>query len=351
MKALLSKILKIDNILIVISLIFFLLSSLLFLKYESWILEPRIFSGVERTKAGTVVGVTKVARRRYAGSMTYFGLSNDKVIYEGDTIFTEKGSRLEVRLTTETKLKLYELTMLIIDREGSNFKIYMTGGEVDGELAENDKVIFDVDQERIEIKGEKGSEFKIKNNKLASSTIESTKGHVFASYKRKEFDLSKENLQLPQPAIENKDFAEAKEQLKASPTVAVSSVQSEEFKITDLPLDLPIPYPPNRQLLLLKKTASLVLVPKRRCEGECELTLLKMGQSVGKWSFKVGTTPATKIMVNLSDLGDYEVQLQEKTEQKSNLKSAVMSVFQLRQFSKSEFENALKQGLSVEVMD
>jgi hypothetical protein len=350
-KALISKILKIDNILIVVSLIFFLLSSLLFSKYESWILEPRIFSGVERTKAGTIVGVNKVARRRYAGSMTYFGLSNDKIIYEGDTLFTEKGSRLEVRLTTETKLKLNELTMLIIDREGSNFKIYMTGGEVDGELAENDKVIFDVDQERIEITGEKGSEFKIKNNKLASSTIEGTKGRVFASYKRKEFDLSRENLQLPQSATESKDSSQSKEQLEASPLASAISVQSEEFKITDLPLDLPIPYPPNRQLLLLKRTASLVLVPKRKCEGECELSLLKMGQSVGKWSFKAGTTPATKIMVNLSDVGDYVVQLQEKTFEKSNSKATVMSVFQLRKFSKSEFENALKQGLSVEVMD
>jgi hypothetical protein len=349
---------KTDHVFSLVMLLMLVSAVLIFYKYETWILEPRIRSEFERQKAGFVLENKNITRRRYAGSMTYFDLKKNNNIYLGDTLFTDRLSSLEIRLGLDTKLRLGEMTMVIVERNGDSFQVYMAGGEVSGELAAKDKLQFDIEQERIELQSDQKSEFRILNTKAANLTLEG-KGKIRASYRLKTFDLDKSKLQVPksevvstEPAEKNQSTKQKESDSKSEELLTLpkaSPIANSILQMKQIPLDMPIPYPADKQVFLIKNRGEVIIVPIAKCISDCEMILTRNGFQVGLWNFKKDETPAAKIILTKLDLGHYKLFLnQNKRESKD---SRYLQEFDIKIFSKFEFESALKNGLSVEVMD
>ncbi len=325
------------------------LTTLMFFKYEKWILEPRITSKLNREKAGSVLSHKNKIKRRYVGSMTFFDIgSGDKVIV-GDTIFTEQNSLLEIKLETGSRIVINEYTMLIIDKDKDNFKIYMSTGDITGELAKNDKIIFDVDHENVEIKGDEGAQFTVKSVNWSNKSFSSLSGKVFASFKSKSYDLSKEKLELPKDPFK-KENAPDKEDfnpndlVNSKPEQTAAPLPTALVKMDDIPADIPFPYPPDKHLFLINKDVELILYPKRICTNDCEIKLKVFSMVINSWKFKKGEMPLVKIVLGLKNTSIYELQLQD-----GNQKLQIH--FDVEGFSKGAFERALQEGYSVEVMN
>jgi hypothetical protein len=337
---------KRDNVFTLVMILLFLVALVLFFQYEGWLLEPRIRESAQREKAG-VATESKNARRRYSGSLTYFDLQKNGSIFVGDTIFTNRQARVELHLTDDSKIRLGELTLVIIDKDKDHFRIFLAAGEISGELAANSKIEFNVEDERIELSAEKRAEFKIQNTKMGETKLEGGKGKIKANFRLKELELG--NEEKKSEVVNSGTSAVDVPPPKPTPTLAPTGrpVAGALVELNELPLDLPIPSPPERHVFLIKEKGDVIIVPAKKCEVDCEIFLRRDGFQVGFWKFKKGQTPVVRVFFAKSDYGQYQVVLSES----ETFKEILTSQFELRVFSKFEFENTLRGGLSVEIMD
>jgi hypothetical protein len=120
---------------------------------------------------------------------------------------------------------------------------------------------------------------------------------------------------------------------------------TEPITENEVPLDLPIPFPGDKQLFLIKKHASVIIMPRRLCADSCRLTLFKDEIPVGLWNFAKDTAPLVKLPITTKDVGHYRVTLEYGARPESNTE------FEVNVFSPTVFEKAIKAGRSVELLD
>ena len=180
---------------------------------------------------------------------------------------------------------------------------------------------------------------------MAQSALTAIKGKVKLKYKGQSYEISNSKFNLKE---NSKDLTHnsnptitpvPKEELKPK----AQAIANEPVSLDDLPIDIPIPYPPNKQLYLIKKQAPILILPKRLCSSDCTVTLMKDGNQVGIWKFPKEHAPLIKLLFTQNDLGHYTMRVSDPTD--------VETEFDVRSFSSQIFEDAIKSGTSVELLD
>lgn len=335
---------SLDFWLIAISTTVSILLSVLLVKYEKWMLEPRIRAEETREIVGQATAARNNPQRRYSGSLTYLDLKAGENINLGDTIFVDSNSSLELKLSTGSTIRLGAMTLVLVDRENNLIKLVLNNGEVEGTIYEKDKVILDINEENLELSGEKNAVFKISKADITQSTVFGKKGRLQMHFREQTQDITnkKVNLNDPNSNAQPSNPPVAKT-LPSADRVPAKSVPTEIVSLDDVPIDLPIPYPSNKQLFLLKKNASIMIMPKRQCTEDCNLILFKNGVEVGHWKFLKQTPPLIKLPFSVNEAGHYSVKLHDQSDLETE--------FDIQQFSAHTFENAIKSGISVELLD
>jgi hypothetical protein len=318
--------------------------AVLLIGYEKWILEPKIKNQEKREAVGQIKEQKSSPKRRYGGSLTYFDVKAGEHIYLGDTIFVDSTSALEFKLSTGSVLRLGALTLVLIDRENNQIKLIVNSGEIDGTIADKDKLSFEVNEDQFELEAEKGSQFKISKSELKQSSITGTKGKIKLRYRDEVYDITDTKFTLGegQSAPKNVPPPPTPVPTPIAATLA-PSMDSEPVNLDEIPIDVPIPYPPNNQLYLIKKSATILVLPRRICTNDCSVALFRGQEPVGQWAFKKDSAPLIKLTFTPQEFGTYTVKLKDGADQETK--------FDVKGFSPSVFEKAIKAGTSVELLD
>lgn len=323
------------------------LLAVLLYRYEKWFLDPQIRRQEPREAVAKIQSLKNETKRRYSGSLTYIDVNAGESIYLGDTLFVSESSQLELKLPTGATLRLGSMTLVLVDKENNQIKFIMNNGEINATLGKEEMMRFEVNEELVTIQGTKGSRFKIKMQELGNSRIEAQENPIKVSYQDQKFELDKNALDLNDSTMTPKTTPQAERQAPkalAKP-VAVEPIVNEPVNPDDVPLDIPIPFPTVDQLFLVKKKASVIILPKRQCLSQCQLKLLKNGVEVGQWSFAANTPPLLKVPVTPQEQGIYVVQLSD------GALPTAENPFEILPFSAANFEKAIKSGRSVELLD
>ena len=129
----------------------FLLSSLSFSTYDTHIAEWLQPVNKNRKQIGTVTYIKKDVRRRTSDVFSWGTLSDERPIYEGDTVFT--GDASEVVITTENgeKITVAENSLVVLKSGKDSITIDIGFGSVTGEAIAGRKIIVSSDNQLSEI--------------------------------------------------------------------------------------------------------------------------------------------------------------------------------------------------------
>lgn len=340
-----------------ISMVLALFFAVLLYGYEKWILDPEIKGKAKRESMAKVTKSIRSNKRRYAGSLTYLDINSGDSIFLGDTLFVSKDASLDLKLPTGADLRLGALTLVLVDRENNQVKFILNNGEINATMTKDEILRFEVEEELLTVEGTKGSRFKIKLQDFGPSKLEAKDKPIKVSYKDQSFELTNNELDLtnnkskappPPPPKETVPPEALKKPL------VLDNVKEEPVAPEDVPLDIPIPFPTDKQLFLIKKKASVIILPKRLCASPCVLKLFRGESPIGNWNFKEKEAPLVKFAVTPKEQGEYKVILTEEAAPPSpTTPSAPASetTFQVEVFSAAIFEKAIKAGRSVELLD
>lgn len=89
-------------------------------------------------------------------------------INNGDTLFTQQQASVDIQLQSGSIVRVNQLSLLIIGKRGRFSKIFLGDGELTGTFAENDRLLFDVDEQEIEVFGQQGDQFWISKKETKS---------------------------------------------------------------------------------------------------------------------------------------------------------------------------------------
>lgn len=268
----------------------------LYINYEELILEPQVRDDVPREKAGTALRNTNTAKRRYSGSLSYFDLEKGANINIGDTLFTQEQASIDIQLQTGSIIRVNQLSLLIIGKHGNQYKVFLGNGELTGTLAADDQILFNVDEEEIEVFGQKGDQFWISKNKDQPPFLAGLGGKPKVKYKDLEYSLENSKL-LVGPKPEKKPFSPNDK--KSSSSSADNSPSKIPSKRTSLPSKLKVLLFPSRTylltcpLLILPTINSFFCAPKVRsfsCQKANAKAIVKSGSSKIKFHFQNGNS-------------------------------------------------------------
>lgn len=332
-----------------------ILFSFLYIKYEDIVLEPRVREAIQREKVGIALRNTNVSKRRYSGSLTYFNLPKGGNINNGDTLFTQQQASVDIQLQGGSIIRVNQLSLLIVGKRGRFSKIFLGDGELTGTFAENDRLLFDVDEQEIEVFGQQGDQFWISKKGNEIPFVAGIKGHPKVKLNGVTYSIENSKLNMgSKPEKKDLDNSKSKSNTAStdkSPTTIPSKkdlvakqIDSNKLDSSDLPFDIPTPYPPNDQLFFLRSRGEILLLPKSKCLSSCKLSLIKDKLSLSKWEFDSNQSPAIKLFLLPSGQGRYQWELQDG-------KDATLGEFEVRVFTQESVAQALNQGRNFELLD
>jgi hypothetical protein len=169
---------------------------------------------------GHAIKLNGSPKRKTPDIFRFVRISNNDQIGNGDSIYTDKNSKIQIDLIDETKIYLLPGSLIRIRYKDNQIFIHLEEGEVEIELSENSKIQVSSEKEKKESTDKKKITASYKENKLSVHTDEKE----------------------------------------------IKSKRPEEIKYK-------IPYPSNGQIILRKEKIDVHIVPAKTCTSTCSLEL------------------------------------------------------------------------------
>lgn len=146
-------------------LVFLVIGSFLFAGYLLWD-DSLLFGKNDAVDISSSVGEVKSlkndVRRKSRKNFSWLSLEEKSPLFNGDSLFTGKGSELELHLHDGTEMTISENTLIVLEKSSSALNLDLKYGEVDRIENAQNKIVLNQGGEKSEFEGSRNSVLSIK---------------------------------------------------------------------------------------------------------------------------------------------------------------------------------------------
>lgn len=151
-----------DKLLVVLAIGFFLFAG--YLLWDDSVLFGKNDAADVSSSVGEVKTLKNDVRRKSKKNFSWLSLEEKSPLFNGDSLFTGKGSSLEVHLHDGTEMTISENTLIVLEKSSSSLNLDLRYGEVDRIENSQNKIVLNQGGEKSEFEGSKNSVLSIKSN-------------------------------------------------------------------------------------------------------------------------------------------------------------------------------------------
>lgn len=338
---------KKDLVFIALASTIFIVSTFLFLNYDSYFSRPLIHPedvlGRVLSKSGSVL-------RKTPDQFQFLEILAQDPVGNGDAVFTQEGAQTIIELNDDSKIRIGPESLVVIRMKNGKYNIRIDRGDVSAEVTPGSTLEFQTKKRSLEVHGSGVKSLSLsldsnENLELKDMKLAEKKPKKRGLSRQKEYSSSKQKVSTGPARVVAQEMPPETSKESILPKDSVRILSSREVPKVRKPEGPQLPYPANGSILMYKTAKKFQLVPKAKCYQACETKVWVDRQLVFTRTLEQDGEPIFLI----------DIDSQRKSRVKWEIRDGEGSVekgsFQTMPFNKENFSRALKERKNIEVLD